>query len=198
MSALLTPPRPAPAAHTPARWKWSRADYYRLGECGFFHPKRVELIRGEILEMSPMGGPHAMSVLLVGDAVARAFGAGHHAREEKTLSLPSGEPQPDVAVVRGAIRDYPDHPTTALLVVEVSDSTLYYDTTTKAELYAEAGIQDYWVLDLNARALSVFRGPRRLTPGGHSYQSETTFGPADSVSPLAAPGATIRVADLLP
>ncbi len=203
MSAVLAPPAPATsppprATVAPAPWKWSRADYYRLGELGFFHGKRVELIRGEIVQMSPIGGLHAMGVLLVADAFARAFGAGSHVRAQSPLRLAGSEPQPDIAVVTGVPRDYPDHPTTALLVVEVSDSTFDTDMTTKAELYAEAGIADYWVLDLSARVLHVLRDPRPLPPGGHAYQSVTVLAAADAVAPLAAAGPTVRVADLLP
>ncbi len=196
MSAVLTPP-PA-ATVVPGTWKWSRADYYRLGECGFFRGKRVQLIRGEIIQMSPINWPHSSAVVATADALRAAFPAGAWVNVQSTLSLPGGEPEPDAAVIAGRRQDYADHPTTALLVVEVSDATLRYDLTTKAELYAEAGIADYWVLDLNARVLHVLRDPRPVSVGGHSYRSQAVLGPADGVSPLAVPGATVRVADLLP
>ena len=115
------------------------------------------------------------------------------------LDLTHSDPQPDVSVIAGRFENYADHPTTALLVVEVADATLSYDLTTKAELYATAGIPDYWVLDVTGRELHVFRDPvADASLGITAYQSRQTFGPADSVSLLAAPTASVRVADLLP
>jgi Uma2 family endonuclease len=103
-------------------------------------------------------------------------------------------------VVAGRFEDYTDHPTTALLIVEVADTTLFDDTTTKAEVYAEAGIQDYWVLDLNGKRLLVFRDPVPLPAGlgATAYRTQLAFGPADRVSPLAAPAGSVLVSDLLP
>jgi Uma2 family endonuclease len=83
-------------------------------------------------------------------------------------------------------------------VVEISDTSLTYDLTTKAELYATAGIPDYWVLDVDGRQLIVFRDPQPIPDGGAAYRSRTTHAPADAVAPLAAPSAAVRVADLLP
>jgi Uma2 family endonuclease len=85
-------------------------------------------------------------------------------------------------------------------VVEVADSTLDQDTTTKAELYATAGIPDYWVLDVDGRRLLVFRDPAPLPTGlgATAYQTHLMLNPTDTVSPLATPTAVIRVADLLP
>jgi Uma2 family endonuclease len=108
------------------------------------------------------------------------------------------DPEPDVAVVRGTPQGTNTHPTTADLVVELSDTSLHFDTTTKAEWYATAGIPEYWVLDLPNRRLLVFRDPSPIPAGGTAYRTHLALGPADSVSPLAAPGASIAVADLLP
>jgi Uma2 family endonuclease len=110
------------------------------------------------------------------------------------------DPVPDIAVIPGVLVGNPGHPTTAALVVEGSDTTFDTDTTEKAELYATAGIADYWVLDVVNRELHVFRDPQPLpaTLGATAYQIHDTLGPNDTVSPLAAPNAVIRVADLLP
>ena len=210
MSATATPPAPYPSTTLPAAgpgprpWKWSREDYYKLGELGFFDGKRVELIFGEIVEMSPINIAHANAVGLVTNAVTLAFAIGFHVRVQQPFSVPGvargSEPQPDVSVIPGSLRDYTDHPTVAALIVEVADSTFFYDTTTKAELYATAGVADYWVLDLNNRQLHVFRDPQPLPAGlgATAYRTRLVLGPADAVSPLAAPHATVRVADLLP
>ena len=110
------------------------------------------------------------------------------------------DPEPDVAVVSGKAGDYTAHPTTAALVVEVSDSSLRYDTSVKVGVYAAGGIAEYWVVDVNGRQLLVYRDPRpdAAQPHGHVYATQLTFGPNDTVSPLAAPSASILVSDLLP
>lgn len=185
------PTAPAPSA-VPAPWRWSRADYYRLGELGFFDGKRVELIRGEILAMSPMGSRHAFHVLLVAERLRGLAGRGCHVRTQVPLNLGDSEPEPDVAVVAGTLHDFIDaHPTTALLVVEMAETSLAYDLTTKAQLYAAAGVPDYWVLDLAARRLHRFTGP---TPAG--YQAQAVLGEAESVTLLT--GGQIGVSEVLP
>ncbi len=184
-------------------FRFTREQYYEMGNRGFFDGKRVELIFGEVVEMSPIGWPHALCVGLVTDALRAAFAIGYWISSQQPFQVPGGkgssEPQPDVSVIPGSMRGYTDHPTVAALVVEVADTTLANDTTTKAELYATAGIADYWVLDVENRQLHVFRDPQHnATLEATAYQTHDTFGPNDSVSPLAAPGATIRVSELLP
>jgi Uma2 family endonuclease len=192
---MTTKPPPKPSI--------TRERYYELGRQGHFDGKRVELIRGEIVEMSPIGWAHHVGVSLVSAALSRVFAAGHFTDVQQPFSVagtkPGSEPQPDVAVIPGSPRDYTDHPTAAALIVEVADTTLTNDTTTKAELYATAGVTDYWVLDLNARQLHVFRDPQHNAALDiTAYQVHDVLGPNDTVSPLAAPNSTIRVSDLLP
>src|SRR5262249_17557110 len=137
--------------------------FFRLGELGFFDYKKVELIYGEIVEMSPPNWPHALGVTLVTDALKQVFATGYFIAVQQTFPIPASHlgtaPEPDVAVIPGSPRTYTSHPTTAALIVEVSDATLFDDTTTKAEMYATAGVTDYWVLDVANRQLHVFRDP---------------------------------------
>jgi len=169
-----------------------------MGTLGFFVGRRVELVNGEVVEMSPKGWPHVVGCRKTADALDRAFaGTGWVSRQEPVVLLAS-EPEPDVAVLPGRFEDYTGHPETALLIVEVADTTLDYDTTTKAELYATAGVADYWVVDLAGRRLVVFRDPRPVPDGGAAYRRKLTFGPDDAVAPLAAPAAVVAVAGLLP
>ncbi len=204
MSAITTAPQPAvtppPKGAGPKPWRWTREQYHRLGELGLFDGKRVELVRGEIVEMSPINWPHVVGTSKVGDALRATFASVGRVIEQGPHPMADSDPIPDVRVVPGQFADYTDHPQTALIVVEVADTTLAYDTTTKAELYATAGIADYWVLDLNGRQLHVFRDPQPLPAALNAvaYRTHDTFGPADSVAPLAAPSASILVADLLP
>ncbi len=195
MSALLTarPVAAAPPA-APRPLRWTCAEFHRAGELGLFEGKRPLLIDGVILEQGPMNPPHAVAVMLVQGVLLAIFGAGWALRVQLPLVFGlETDPLPDFAVVRGSPRDFAAHPSTAALVVEVSDTTLSFDTGDKLELYARAGVPEYWVLDLNARELLVYRDPH-----GTAYRNQQTFGPADAVSPLAAPTATVRVADLLP
>jgi len=182
----------------PEPFHFRRKEYYALSDEGFFRDQRVQLIRGVILREEPMNPPHAMGIQLVAIALGILYGAGFSVRVQLPLDLGQDtEPEPDVAVVRGSPRDYPTHPTTAVLVVEVSDSTLASDLTVKAELYAATGIPEYWVLDLETQRLLVFRDPVALAPGGHAYHTHLSFAVDESVTPLAATN-PVAVADLLP
>ncbi len=197
MTALAPPLPPrlvAPAPTSPAAKLWTVAEFHRLGELGLFEGRRAMLVHGEILEEGPMNPPHAIASTKTEDLIRELFGRAFHVRVQKPLVFGLDiDPEPDVVVVRGRPADYPSHPATAELVVEVSDTSLRYDTTDKAALYAAAGIPEYWVLDLNGRQLLVFRDPMA---GAYATASAV---PADgTVSPLAAPGATLTVADLLP
>jgi Uma2 family endonuclease len=188
------------AARTGNRpFRFSREQYYRLGELGFFDGKRVERIHGEIVELSPIGWPHIVACRKTAELLEELFaGVAWVSRNEQPIALADSDPQPDVLVVPGRFENYSNHPTTAWLVVEVSDTTLTRDTTIKVEMYAAAGIADYWVLDLNHRELLVFRDPATRPDGAAEYRTRLAFDSSQSVSPLAAPAASVRVADLLP
>src|SRR5262245_47836795 len=151
------------------------------------------LIDGVILEEGPMNPPHAITLELVGEAIRVAFGAGWRFRSQSPLVLGQDlDPEPDFAVIAGTPRGSSGHPTTANLVVEVADSSLDFDVNQKRLLYARAGIREYWVVDVNGRRLLVYRDPQ-----AGDYAAQQALGPADAVSPLAAPTAVVRVADLL-
>ncbi len=178
--------------------RWDRDQFRRAAELGYFNGLRVELVRGNAVVMSPKGWPHVAGCRNNAVVLEGVFAGVAWVSRQDPVALLDQEPEPDAAVIPGRFGDPADHPTTALLVVEVSDTTLDYDLTTKAELYAEAGIADYWVLDVVNRALHVLRDPQPVTADGHSYRSQAVLGPADAAAPLAAPGAAVRVADLLP
>jgi Uma2 family endonuclease len=206
MSATATPPTPTltppGGGRQPARYRWTLQAYRQLGKTGLFHDIKTILIDGEILVMALPEPPHNTSLGLAAEYLRTAFPTGHHVRNQMALDIGTeNDPGPDLAVVPGSVRDYASRQaTTAVLVVEISDSTLFFDTTTKAELYATAAVPEYWVIDLQNRRLLVFRDPVALPEGlgATAYRTHLTFDPADAVSPLAAPAATVRVADLLP
>lgn len=132
----------------------------------------------------------------------RVFGDGYIVRLPGPMTKgDDSEPEPDVAVVRGSISDYDkQHPSAAVLIIEVSRSSLQYDLQTKPHLYASMGVPDYWVLDLSNRRLVVHRDPETEVhaPFGYAYQSVTIVSDGGEVSPLEKPHASLAVADMLP
>ncbi len=111
------------------------------------------------------------------------------------------EPEPDVAVVSGGPRDYlVSHPTSALLVVEIADTTVRFDRRDEGSLYARAGVLDYWIVNLVAAQLAIYRdpGPDATARRGYAYSTRLIGRPGDEISPLARPDARIKVNDLLP
>ena len=190
------------SAQPPRPFRFTREQYYQLGDMGYFQGRRVERIRGEIVEMSAVNWPHTITKNTISRSLHVTFeatGLGW-VNEQSPVTLPDSDPEPDLAVYRGKLTDYTDHPTAAdtLLIVEVSATSLYYDTTTKAELYAEQGIVEYWVADVNVKRLLVFRDPAPIAAGGHAYRTTLALTPGGTVIPVNAPTATIAVTDLLP
>src|SRR5262249_8310567 len=127
--------------------RWSKAEYYRLGELGFFQGQRVELIEGRIMVLSPQNPPHAGTLDAVAEVLRGLFGPGYRVRVQMPMDLgQTTEPEPDVAVVAGTVQQFlTAHPTSAALIVEVSDTKVSYDRKRKGSLYARAGIADYWI-----------------------------------------------------
>jgi Uma2 family endonuclease len=182
---------------------WTKDEYYRLCQEGFFQDRRVELIGGEIVEMSAQKNWHAWAITATDKALSAVFGPNYWVRVQMSLDLsPISVPDPDLAVIAGAFTTHrtASNPTTALLVVEVSETTLRHDRTHKASMYAAAGITDYWIVNLVDRQVEVYRDPvpDPSAAFGYRYDSETDLQPGDVVSPLAMPTATVEVVDVLP
>lgn len=192
------------SAREPRPLRWTIGEYEKLTATGIFDGRRVELIEGEIVEMAAMLRPHALVLTKAGDRIRAYFGAGYFLNVQAPMPIPPGSmPEPDIAVFAGRPDDFPDqHPSNALLIIEVSDSTLENDRTTKASLYARGGIADYWILNIPDKRLEVRRSPIEdaMAVHGWSYSETKVLLPGDAVTPLAAPdGSTsIAVSDLLP
>ena len=182
--------------------RWTRVEYDRLIECGFFQPgDPVELVGGQLIVAEPQGHRHFSAIRAVEEALRAAFGSGWEVRGQGPIALDDeSEPEPEVAVVPGSFRDYrTGHPSRPLLVVEVSESSLALDRAHKGSLYARAGLADYWIVNLVDRVLEVYREPRPDpdAPFGWRYQSLVVYASGTFVSPLTAPSALVHVADLL-
>ena len=158
---------------------------------------RVELLDGVIVAEPPMDPPHASGITCVTKALMRAVGDRAVVRVQAPLIADLfSVPEPDVAIVPGETSDYLDrHPSAALLVVEVSDSSLPQDRLSKSRIYAGAGVPDYWILNLRNGCVEVFRVPdveQRV------YGARVIARPGDRLELLAVPGASVAVDDLLP
>jgi Uma2 family endonuclease len=162
---------------------------------GYFAPDvRVELVDGIVYDMSPQKGPHTTCLHLGLHLLLRLF-PDAYVRVQSPLALSGdSEPEPDLAVVPGTVEDYAEeHPTTALLVVEVADSSLAHDAGTKIPLYARCEIPEAWLLDVKAKTLKVHRDPVE-----GRYRTEQILRIGDMVSPMARPESRISVAALFP
>jgi Uma2 family endonuclease len=186
---ITTPP--------PRVWRMNRSEYERLGELGLFDAKRVQLIEGQVIEMSPMGTPHSTSLALCIQFAGRTVRPGAHLRCQQPLALDDlNEVEPDIAIISGDVRAYLEHqPTTAEFVIEVADSSMKLDCEVKSALYAKAGVQEYWVVDLKRRCLEIFRNPN-VAKG--EYESHRIENETQSVGSVYNPTVLITVADLLP
>lgn len=190
-----------PIAATKAR-RWDYEEYTRLADLGFFRGQNVELIGGRIIQMAPQRDLHAAALELGRRALERGFGPNFWVRQQLPLHMGKWSgPEPDLAVVSGGPRDYigTGHPTSALLIVEISDTTLRYDRRIKASIYAKYNIADYWIVNLIDRQVEVWRNPvpdprHRF---GYRYASPIILRPGESMQPLTM-SVSISVDDVLP
>ncbi len=181
------------------RKRFTVAECRFLQDGGLLEAGRYELIEGDIVYKMPQGFAHKTSVsLLMGilSGVFGAFGLRNQADFGVGLRDEYSDPEPDICVLRGHVRDYADRepePEEVLLVCEIAASSLEGDTTVKTGIYARQGLQEYWVVDVVGRVLHVYRDPIAGV-----YASHVTLTETQTVSPLAAPDAGIAVADILP
>jgi Uma2 family endonuclease len=163
-------------------------DYHRLIELGFLtETDRVELIRGELVQMASKGTPHTVCGAILCQQLDRLLvDRVVVIRGQDPIILPdNSEPEPDVVIARGNHLDYLPHhpyPEDVLLVIEIADSTLRYDQTTKLGLYAEAIIPYYWIVNLNARQLECYSQPYQDAQSEYNYLNKQIYLPNQSVS----------------
>jgi Uma2 family endonuclease len=194
-------PGDAPPAHAaPSRHRWTADEYLKLGDRDVF-PHRTELINGEIYDVASQNNPHVAAVSKTTRVLVATFDETYWLTIQSTVRLPTGDvPDPDLAVRPGmASADNAVQPI-PLLVIEVSDTTLLFDQVVKSSLYAANGVADYWVLNLNAGQVEVYRNPVRDPSRSHGwrYADMTVVQPPGAVSPVSKPDVRIDVGRMLP
>ncbi len=176
----------------------SNEEYHQMVEAGILAEReRVELIYGEVLEMTPIGNRHAACLRRLLHLLAPALGTAAMLDAQNPLHLPEerSEPQPDLVLLRSREDGYAAGPPAAadvLLVVEVADSSLAYDRDVKVPLYARAGIPEVWLVDLAGGAVAVHR-----RPAGGSFRDVQTLRRGDHLAPQALPEARLPVDSIL-
>jgi Uma2 family endonuclease len=182
--------------------RWKRAEYERLVDLGLFQGDPVELIGGKLVVAEPQGSYHAAALGAADDALRAVLPPGWIVRDQMPVALDDeSAPEPDLVLVPGTRADYCDgHPSRPALVLEIADSSLDFDRQHKGSLYARAGVEDYWIVNLIDRVLEVYRDPGAdpSAPYGWRYRSVRTLVPPAAVAPLALPSTHIAVAELLP
>jgi len=171
-------------------------------ELGVFKPgERIELIGGDLMVAEPQGAAHYTAIVKTATALEWAFGPGWEVRTQGPIGLDDdSEPEPDVAVVPGGPDDYAQaHPSFPALTVEVAEASLAIDRDHKGSLYARVGLADYWVVNLIDRVVEVYREPvpDPAAPFGWRYARREVFDATARATPLAAPGSSLAVAQLL-
>jgi len=174
---------------------WTKEEYEQAAEAGVFKERRVELVDGVVYDMPPQLSPHATGLQKGLRALQATFPSGWDVRSQLPLDLgQSSMPEPDLAVVIGDPDDYLDHhPSEAVLVVEVADSSQLHDRKRKAKVYAQAGIPDYWITNLRSDFIEVLRDP-----ADGVYRTRKIYRRGEAIAPLARPEASVAVDDLLP
>ena len=192
----LRPEGPESESLSPVRHRrFSVAEYHKMIDAGIVGKgEHVELLEGEIVQMSPMEKPHARATGKLDRWFQRNLGDEYSVRVQLPLTLRDSEPEPDVAIVRerdAALAQR--HPKTALLALEVANMSVRYDLETKARIYAKARIPEYWLVVVRKRLVEVLRDPdaKKL-----AYRTRVTAPATGWLEPAAFPGLKLAVRSL--
>jgi len=177
--------------------KFTVYDFHRMGEAGIFSEKdRVELLEGEIIEMTPIGSRHAACVSRLNSILTSQLGPTAIVSVQNPIRLnDESEPQPDIALLKPRPDFYAEahpKPDDILLVIEVADTSVDLDRGTKLPLYAKAGISEVWIVDLSERKVETYR-----QPSAQGYQSISHLNDVDQATPQAFTTLNIPVREIL-
>lgn len=200
MPASLTERLSPPAVQDPPRKRWSRPECDRLEALGIFEQQRVELIEGELIDKMGKNRPHVDTLTLLFGWLIQVFGL-RFVNTEAPIDVapednPANQPQPDLIVLKrdySTFRSATPQPQDLDLVIEIADTSLAFDLTVKAALYARAAIVEYWVLDVPGHRLIVHRDPQ-----SGQYGSVTAYSEQEGIAPLGAPDSTFQVRTVFP
>ena len=190
-----TPTQPIPPY--PPLKRWTRAECAVLEASGLLDQEKLELVEGELIRKMSKKRPHVNALALLAGWLAQTFGL-LFVNQEAPVDVapednPTNEPEPDIIVLKREFTHFVSanpQPKDLHLVVEIANTSLNFDLATKATLYARAGIEEYWILDVPGRRLLVHREPKF----GY-YASVVAYGESESIAPLAAPQKQFQVAD---
>lgn len=175
--------------------KWTIEEYHQMIAAGILQDRRVELLKGEIVEMAPEGEPHAYFSSEAGEYLMRLLWEQATVRLAKPITLPNAsEPEQDIAIVQRLGKEYLEHhpyPENVFWLVEYSNTSLDKDLTVKSQVYAEVGIPEYWVVNLRERELVVFRSPQ---DGDYKSRRILTTG---TLNPVAFPDLEVLVNNII-
>jgi len=178
-------------------YKFTAEQYQLMGKAGVFHPEtRVELINGEIVIMSPIGLKHSVTINRLTRFLIKNIDEAGIVSIQNSFRIPDySEPEPDIVILRPRDDFYANKfplPEDILLIIEVADSSLKYDRTTKLSLYAEHNISEYWIANLERDILEIYRQPQNKT-----YLKQTLIDmPHITFAPLAFPNMTMTLKDI--
>jgi Uma2 family endonuclease len=188
MPTAITETPSVPPPLEPPRKRWTREECVALEASGIWDQQHLELIEGELISKMGKKRPHTNVMVIMHEWLLRVFGA-QYVNQETSMDVasvdnPINEPEPDLIVLSKPsreIRDQNPQPSEVRLVVEIAASTVRFDLTVKARLYARAEIADYWVIDIPSRRIIVHRDPQE-----GQYRSVTAYAEQESVKPLAS------------
>jgi len=188
----------APLLLTLPRHKLSLEDYYKMGEAGILgEDSRVELIEGELIDMAPIGSRHVRAVNILTELlVPQARGVAVVSVQNPVSLPPDNGPQPDIALLKPRADDYGDSLPTAqdvLLIIEVADTTAKYDREVKAALYARHGVQEFWLVDLQEKAVEIYQ-----EPGSKRYRKLLRPESVETISPVSLPDVHVPLGEIWP
>jgi Uma2 family endonuclease len=173
--------------------KLSRREYDKLVALGVFEDERVELLRGMLVTMSPQGAPHAAITAWLLQRLSILLGMDFDVRGHSPYAAANdSEPEPDISVSRRVAGPF-EHPSEALLVVEVAASSIRKDRDIKAAIYADAGVPEYWIVDLSGTALFV---EVHTQPTAHGYRHVDTLRDGDKLRPVRLPEIVIPIVEI--
>ncbi len=192
MNRIFTPPHRAPTqtANGLPRWRWTVAEIERMAAEGYFRDdERLELLGGEIVPMSPKGRRHEIIRIALTNRLIRMLPEDLTVAPEAQFNL-SGDTYtvPDLLVCAASITVPDLRGDDALLVIEIADTSLAYDLTTKASLYASHGVREYWVINAVTLVTKVYR-----QPSGDRYASTAEIGPSDRLTASLVPSLSLSL-----